>query len=57
MKMTINIINPNCQGIKSNICYVDSLLTHECNIMFVCEHWLKPSELYKVKSTFNKQGM
>ena len=57
MKMTINIINQNCQGIKSNICYVDSLLTHECNIMFVCEHWLKPSELYEVKSTFSKQGM
>ena len=37
MKMTINIINQNCQDIKNNICYVDSLLTHECNIMFVTE--------------------
>ena len=33
------------------------MLEHECNIMFVCEHWLKPSELYEVQSTFSKQGM
>ena len=57
MNMNINIINQNCQGIKSNICYIDSLLKHECDIMFVCEHWLKPSELYEVKSTFNSKGM
>ena len=57
VNMNINIINQNCQGIKSNICYINSLLEHECNIMFVCEHWLKPSELYEVQSTFSKQGM
>ena len=57
VNMNINIINQNCQGIKSNICYINSLLEHECNIMFVCEHWLKPSELYDVQSTFSRQGM
>ena len=57
MNMNINLINQNCQGIKSNICYIDSLLEHECDIMFVSEHWLKPSELYEVKSTFSRQCM
>ena len=33
------------------------MLEHECNIMFVCEHWLKPSELYEVQSTLSKEGM
>ena len=37
VNMNINIINQNCQGIKSNICYINSLPEHECNIMFVCE--------------------
>ena len=54
--MNVNIYQ-NCQGIKSNLSYINSLLEHECHIMFVCEHWLKPSELYEVKSTFSRQGM
>ena len=57
MNMNVNIINQNCQGIKSNLSYINSLLKHECHIMFVCEHWLKPFESYKVKSTFSRQGM
>ena len=57
MNMNINSINQNYQGIKSNICYIDSLLKHECDIIFVCRHWLKPSELYEVQYTFSKQGM
>ena len=57
MNMNINIINQNSQGINNNICYIDSLLEHECNIMFACEHWLKPPELYEVQSTSGKQGM
>ena len=57
MNMNVNIINQNCQGIKSNLSYINSLLEHECHIMFVCEHWFQPSELYEVKSTFSRQGM
>ena len=45
MNMNVNIINQNYQGIKRNLSYSNSLLEHECHIMFVCEHWLKPSEL------------
>ena len=36
---SIRIITLNCQGIKSNINYVNSLFLNECDIMFVCEHW------------------
>ena len=57
MNMNVNIINQNCQGITSNLSYINSLLKHECHIMFVCEHWLKPFESYEVKSTFSRQGM
>ena len=45
MNMNVNIINQNYQGIKRNLSYSNSLLEHEYNIMFVCEHWLKPSEM------------
>ena len=28
--------------------YVNSLLLNECDIMLVCEHWLKPCDMYEL---------
>ena len=52
----INAISFNCKGINSNFNYVLQLLQNECDIMFVCEHWLKPSELYEANNTFRERG-
>ena len=49
---SIRIITLNCQGIKSNINYVNSLLLNECDMMFVCEHWLKPCDMYEANNSF-----
>ena len=35
---------------------MQQLLQNECDIMFVCEHWLKPSELYEANNTFKVRG-
>ena len=49
---SIRIITLNCQEIKSNINYVNSLLLNECDIMFVCEHWVKPCDMYEANNSF-----
>ena len=54
---SLNIVGFNCQGIKSNLNYIDFLLNLECNILFTCEHWLKPSELYEAQSSFREQQL
>ena len=52
----INAIRFNCKGINSNFNYVQQLLQNDCDIIFVCEHWLKLSELYKANNTFKERG-
>ena len=39
---SLNIVGFNCRWINSNLNYIDFLLNFECNILFICEHWLKP---------------
>ena len=53
--ISVNVANFNCQGIINNIHYVDTLLKYDCDIMFVCETWLKPCELSTFRSDL--QGM
>ena len=53
----INAIDFNCKGIKSNFNYVEHLLQNECDILFLCEHWLKPSEFYKPNNIFSQQDL
>ena len=53
----INAIGFNCKGIKSNFNYVEHLLQNECDILFLCEHWLKPSELYETNNMFREQDL
>ena len=48
----IDILSINCQGIKSNFNYINYLLNNECDLMFVCEHWLKPCDLVEMNTTF-----
>ena len=56
IRSTINIISLNCKGIKGNLDYVEHLLQNECDLMFVCEHWLKPCDLYQMNSHFREQS-
>ena len=56
IRSPINIISLNCKGIKGNLDYVEHLLQNECDLMFVCEHWLKPCDLYQMNSHFREQS-
>ena len=53
----INAIGFNCKSIKSNFNYVEHLLQNECAILFLCEHWLKPSELYETNNMIREQDL
>ena len=52
----IDILSINCQGIKSNLNYINYLLNNECDLMFVCEHWLKPCDLVEINSIFRNDN-
>ena len=51
-----DILSINCQGIKSNFNYINYLLNNECDLMFVCEHWLKPCDLVEMNTTFRNNN-
>ena len=34
----------------NNVFFYYYLLNNECDLMFVCEHWLKPCDLVKINS-------
>ena len=51
-----DILSINCQGIKSNFNYINYLLNNECDLMFVCEHWLKPCALVEMNTTFRNNN-
>ena len=53
----INAIGFNCRGIKNNFNYVKQLLQNECDILFLCEHWLKPSELHETNNMFREADL
>ncbi len=54
----INILSLNCQGLKGNIDYIDNmLLTNSCDIIFLCEHWLRPSDMYTIKTAYRERCM
>ena len=53
----LDILSINCQGIKSNLNYIKYLLNNECDIMFVCEHWLKPCDLVEMNSIFRNDNL
>ena len=44
----IDILSIICQGIK--------ILNNECDLMFVCEHWLKPCDLVEINSIFRNDN-
>ena len=53
----LDILSINCQGIKSNLNYIKYLLNNECDIMFVCEPWLKPCDLVEMNSIFRNDNL
>ena len=55
-RSSINVISLNCKGIKGNLDYVEHLLQNECDLMFVCEDWLKSCDLYQMNSHFREQS-
>ena len=40
----LNIVSFNIYGFKSSYPTVDLLLEEGADIVFTCEHWLKPAE-------------
>ena len=55
VKNIMNITSFNCNGLRSSISYVTELLKTS-HIMFMCEHWLLPSELSFFRNTFQNLG-
>ena len=51
-----DILSINCEGIKSNLHFINYLLNNECDDMFVCEHWLKRSDLVENNSIFRNNN-
>jgi len=44
----------NCKSLKSSYGFIDNYLNSEnCDIMFVCEHWLTAQESASFKQRFN----
>ena len=48
----ISCVSFNCFGYKSSSMFIENLC-NDYDICFLCERWLKPSELHNVKSSFN----
>ncbi len=42
----------NAYGIKSSYDLVDQVLNVDIDIVFICEHWLKPSDLHIFKDKY-----
>lgn len=51
----INMLSLNCQGIKGNLGYINNMLLAKYDIMFVCEHWLRPCDMYTFNSMYRTQ--
>ena len=51
---TFTLSTFNCNGLRSSMAYVTELVSNH-NINFVCEHWLKPSDLHSVKGCFSNK--
>ena len=49
----IDILSINCQG---NFNYINCLLNNECDLMFVCKHWLKTCALVEMNTTFRNNN-
>ena len=45
----------NCSGFQGSLGYVTKLV-NECDITFICEHWLHPGELFSVFQNFNDKA-
>lgn len=52
-----SIITLNCQGLTGNLAYVDYLVNTQCDIMFLNEHWLKPSELHTINEVYKNNNL
>lgn len=44
----LNIATFNCHGLKSSLAYVKYLVSNH-DVLFVCEHWLRPSEIHVLR--------
>ena len=43
----------NCKGLKSSLGVINDLLLPQCDMLFLCEHWLTPHEVSALKHKFN----
>ncbi len=48
----LNIVSFNIYGFKSSYPAVELLLEAGADLVFTCEHWLKPAELFTTKSRY-----
>ena len=53
----LNFISLNCRGIKGNFEYINNMIHDHCDIVFVCEHWLKPCDISTVQMSYQSNNM
>ena len=55
---SFNILSYNCKGFKSSFSTIDYFLNEQnCDIAFVCEHWLTEQEIAGFKYSFNSNNI
>ena len=53
-KQVFNILSFNCYGLKSGLHSISNLVDqNNYEIMFLCEHWLRASEIQDINSYFS----
>ena len=50
----VKIVSYNTYGLKSSYGLIDEFLGDDVDIVFICEHWLKPSDIFIVKEKYNE---
>ena len=46
----------NCKGLKSSYVTIDSDMLSNCDLLFICEHWLTAYEVLAFKNRFNESN-
>ena len=53
---SLNILSLNCQGINKNLQYIENMLNNQGNIIYMCEQWLRPCDMFTVRCTYRQHS-
>ena len=55
--MDIKITSLNCYGFKSSYDFIDNNILKDTQIMFLCETWIRPSEIGMFTERYTRHDM